>query len=309
MIDMTGWKMCEHGVSNSKWTVIEYIGKSKWKCVCECGNIRNVDGVSLRSGNSKSCGKCGTKKNRTIDMTGWKMWEHGVSNSKIIVLKQAPSNGGHALWECKCSCGNPTTFIVDGSNLRKGHTISCGCMRKGNNHKDYCNQTINNIFIGEVVGKNKQGSYLYDCICFCGNHFISDATRIINGHKQSCGCLKSKGEAKIKNILDNLNIKYKSEYPIEICGPNNCNRRIDFAVFVEETIKCFIEYQGEQHYNVNNVWHRPAADEEKRLYCKEKHIPLIEIPYTDYKALDEKYLLTKLEENCIEVIENKNTVL
>jgi len=32
MIDMTGWKMSEHGVPDSKWTVIKYAGKSKWQC-------------------------------------------------------------------------------------------------------------------------------------------------------------------------------------------------------------------------------------------------------------------------------------
>ena len=100
MIDMTNWVMKEHGIPDSKWTVISYSGKSKWKCQCECGNIKEVDGNCLRRGGSKSCGKCGSKKNHTIDMTGWKMWEHGVPNSKIIVIKQVPNKSGHALWEC-----------------------------------------------------------------------------------------------------------------------------------------------------------------------------------------------------------------
>lgn len=107
MIDMTGWKMKEHGIIDSRWTVLTYTGHSKWKCQCECGNIKLVDGNCLRRGGSKSCGKCGTKKTKTINMTGWKMWEHGVVDSKIIVIDQAPSRGGHALWNCKCNCGNP----------------------------------------------------------------------------------------------------------------------------------------------------------------------------------------------------------
>lgn len=31
-------------------------GKAAWNCDCTCGNIRNVLGTSLRSGNTKSCG-------------------------------------------------------------------------------------------------------------------------------------------------------------------------------------------------------------------------------------------------------------
>ena len=295
MIDMTGWKMKEHGIIDSRWTVLTYAGHSKWKCQCECGNIKLVDGNSLRRGGSKSCGKCGTKKTKTIDMTGWKMWEHGVVDSKIIVMEQAPSHGGHALWNCKCNCGNPQSFIVDGANLRTGHTLSCGCIRIGINQKDRSNTYINNIFVGKIVGKNNQGAYLYDCTCFCGNHFISDATRLINGHKSSCGCLHSKGEAKIQLLLDELHIKYQHEYAlIDLLGPHQQPRRIDFAIFDNNNIKAFIEYQGEQHTDNNNNWYSGDADIEKRNYCKKQNIPLIEIQYTDYNKLNKEYLLDLL---------------
>jgi hypothetical protein len=30
--------------------------RAYWKCRCECGNIVSVDGYSLRSGHTKSCG-------------------------------------------------------------------------------------------------------------------------------------------------------------------------------------------------------------------------------------------------------------
>ena len=55
-IDMTNWKMKEHGVPDSKWTVIDYAGNSKWNCLCECGTKKEVAGVTLRKGSSKSCG-------------------------------------------------------------------------------------------------------------------------------------------------------------------------------------------------------------------------------------------------------------
>ena len=66
-IDMTGWVMKEHGVPDSRLSVIERIceghpkyihKKSIWKCKCECGNTDYVyaDGYSLRKGKTKSCG-------------------------------------------------------------------------------------------------------------------------------------------------------------------------------------------------------------------------------------------------------------
>ena len=54
VIDLTGMKI-------NKWTVIKCVGRNKsggavWECICECGNVRNVDGRSLRNGSSKCCG-------------------------------------------------------------------------------------------------------------------------------------------------------------------------------------------------------------------------------------------------------------
>lgn len=52
-IDITGQKF-------NKWTVLSYsYSKNKaiyWKCQCDCGNIKEVDGSSVRYGKSKSCG-------------------------------------------------------------------------------------------------------------------------------------------------------------------------------------------------------------------------------------------------------------
>lgn len=44
-----------------RWTVIKFAGRdknreSKWECVCDCGNRKQVKGRSLRTGWSKSCG-------------------------------------------------------------------------------------------------------------------------------------------------------------------------------------------------------------------------------------------------------------
>lgn len=71
--DMTGWIMKEHGVPDSRWTVIKRVediispnGESHamWLCECSCNKhtIRAVRGKDLRSGNSKSCGCISAEK-------------------------------------------------------------------------------------------------------------------------------------------------------------------------------------------------------------------------------------------------------
>lgn len=70
------------------------------------------------------------------DMTGWKMWEHGVPDSRLIIVKQAedyiePKTGQHvARWLCECSCEEHNQIIVAGRDVRSGHTLSCGCYKK-----------------------------------------------------------------------------------------------------------------------------------------------------------------------------------
>lgn len=49
LIDLSNKKINE-------WTVIEYVGNYRWKCICSCGEIRYVHGYELRSGRAKSCG-------------------------------------------------------------------------------------------------------------------------------------------------------------------------------------------------------------------------------------------------------------
>lgn len=45
-----------------KLTALEVVGKSGrenvWLCRCECGNMTEVRLSNLRTGNTRSCGKC-----------------------------------------------------------------------------------------------------------------------------------------------------------------------------------------------------------------------------------------------------------
>ena len=54
VIDLTGKKF-------GKLTVLEYAGlsihnTSRWKCICECGTEKEIEGQSLRTSNTTSCG-------------------------------------------------------------------------------------------------------------------------------------------------------------------------------------------------------------------------------------------------------------
>ena len=71
-----------------------------------------------------------------VDMTGWNMWEHGIPDSRLTVIRQVDdyvdSAGEHyAQWLCHCNCeNNKEEFVVRGSHIKNGTTLSCGCLNK-----------------------------------------------------------------------------------------------------------------------------------------------------------------------------------
>ena len=74
-----------------------------------------------------------------------------------------------------------------------------------NNMKNYTNFTSNSgIKILEPAGKNYKNQMLWWCKCgYCKNIFIDIPARVLNGHKKSCGCLKSENCTKRK-----IEVKY-----------------------------------------------------------------------------------------------------
>ncbi len=55
-----------------------------------------------------------------VDLTGQKF-------GKLTVIERAENKGIQPCWLCKCKCGNEK--VIMGTNLRRGVTISCGCLR------------------------------------------------------------------------------------------------------------------------------------------------------------------------------------
>lgn len=66
------------------------------------------------------------------DMTGWKMWEHGIQDSRLTIIEQTEDhvqpNGVHrAMYLCQCECGKTT--IARGDSVKNGSIKSCGCLQ------------------------------------------------------------------------------------------------------------------------------------------------------------------------------------
>lgn len=262
-----------------------------WRCKCSCGNEKIVQGGSLRSGATQSCG-C-LNKERTSEAS-----KKDITNQRfgrLVALYATDKRSGSAIiWHCVCDCGNECDVAV--SCLTKGDTQSCGCLRKeqiGETHK----KDIAGLRFGKIVAlyatDKRSGTHIiWHCICDCGNECDVSIGKLTSGHTQSCGCIHSFGEQKIASILETKNINFKSQYTRNDCRYSKTNAmcRFDFALFDDsDNLLCVIEYNGIQHYQYKgsgwntreNFEKTVERDKEKYALCKQLNIPLYIIKYND----------------------------
>jgi len=70
-------------------TVIEYKGKSKWLCRCNCGKQTTVFGSNLVGGNTKSCG---CLQLETLEKGRQEQKTHGMTNTRFYKIWQCMKN-------------------------------------------------------------------------------------------------------------------------------------------------------------------------------------------------------------------------
>ena len=212
-------------------------------------------------------------------------------------------------WFCQCDCGN--TKVVRTHDLVGGKTTSCGCYQKEiaskigkktgpiNGKKVFPPKDISNQRFGRLIAlypttQKSHKATKWFCQCDCDNTTIVSISDLTTGNTSSCGCLKSKGQEKIANLLKSYNISFVTEKTFEdfIYSDSNGKPRFDFYVNNEY----IIEYDGIQHFQENNFFQlslkeQQQKDNEKNTWCKKNNIPIIRIPYTHLSKLQIKDLV------------------
>jgi len=193
------------------------------------------------------------------------------------------------LWHCKCSCGKECD--VNGSNLRNGHTTSCGCKKKITNKenaqktvKDLTNQKFGLLTALEPVEQRNHGCVVWKCQCDCGNIKYVRSSCLVDGMVKSCGCLVSWGEQVISSLLLKNNVFFETQKTFDSCRFLDTNALAKFDFYIEN--KYIVEFDGVQHFKTGG-WATEEKveliqehDNFKNQWCKENNIPLIRIPYT-----------------------------
>lgn len=156
--------------------------------------------------------------------------------------------------------------------------------------------------IDKTEYRDSQRNILYYCLCECGNYTLASGVELKRNRILSCGCLSSKGEAKINQLLSQMSISFFTQktFP-DLIGIGGGKLKFDFY-FNYQGNTFVIEYQGQQHYKSSDyfggeqqfAWQQ-ANDNLKREYCQNNGIKLIEIPYFEYENINIDYLKEKLK--------------
>ena len=123
-----------------------------YKCRCKCGNFKTVRINILTHGDVKSCG-CLKEQQDNINLIPNQMTDiMGQRFGKLVALTpfhKLNDKKKEMWWNCKCDCGN--ICKVRGISLRRGDTMSCGCLSQSHGE-----------FLIEQLLKENNISYIYD---------------------------------------------------------------------------------------------------------------------------------------------------
>lgn len=100
--DLTGQKI-------GRWQILSLAGKKPgyneylWNCRCECGTAKQVNGSTIKTGRSKSCGCYSADLVRKHGMDGtptYNAWAHMLTRCNNVRHKQYPEYGGRGIKVC-----------------------------------------------------------------------------------------------------------------------------------------------------------------------------------------------------------------
>ena len=176
------------------------------------------------------------------DLTGWEQ-----PNGKLVVICQADDyispNGKHfAQWLCKCKCGNPNPIIVSANNLKRNHTISCGCVQKEKARKTNKKDNMYDLNSQDYgIGYTSKGEEFwfdkedYNLISSYSGWYYDAHGYVV--HKDDKGILFL--HRLIMGVVDpNMDVNHKNHPPRNEHKHNNCKKNLEIVTRSQNNMNC-----------------------------------------------------------------------
>ena len=119
-------------------------GNVVWECICECGNTAYVSSRNLLRKDTQSCG-CILEEKRDIT-------DQHFGQLVALYPDENSPKGRPQKWICRCElCKKLCSVSI--SNLRNGHTKSCGCLHN-NEYRTMVEGTCLEVIASDKISKN-----------------------------------------------------------------------------------------------------------------------------------------------------------
>lgn len=263
--------------------------KMKWLCE-DCGCIYECRFGHIKTYKMSKCRKCSIDNQaniRRIDMSDLKkffvdkgyqpMFEKIENKHQSVPLK---NKKGYIVFSNYYNIKNGSEGkIIDSKNPYSINNIQKYII--DNNIK--C-KLISNTYI------NASTNMIFECEC--GRHFKTTWASFLSNRKHRCdicGKRRSRGELKVEEWLSNNGLEFENEYRLDGCKYKRL-LPFDIAVFKSDTLKGLIEIDGLQHFEEvlyfggkKNFERQKKVDLIKNKFCENNNIPLLRIPYWEFK--------------------------
>ena len=263
---------------------------------CKCNNVFSTTFTTFRRDNKRQCDDC-------VGI----LWKHNriknyIENKSVSGCKLLSKNckGVNNKIKIRCPCGN--TFKTTLNNFKRQNKRKCDDCNSNlldyGDVKQYIESNSNcKLLSTEYKGIDKRMKFL----CECGEVFETSLNSFKHANKRQCyicGNATSSRERETLKYLKDKRINFLSEYSFSDCR-NIHPLPFDFAIFNDDKeILFLIEIDGEQHYypvnfggcsdQIATKQHLKAKrnDRIKSRYCKSHNIPLLRIPYWEFKNIE-----------------------
>lgn len=225
----------------------------------------------------------------------WKVIEANVINPNTTAKNYI---GKPIFSKCICTKCNETIRYFKNNELSKASQQCKKCTlieRNTENRAIQIGQVYGHLKVIEDAGYKQVGDKrrhysLCECL-LCGNKKEIRDNSLLTGNTVSCGCIASKGEQEIKNLLNQNQILYDYDclYP-DLLKETGRRLRFDFIIYNEDgSINRFVEFDGNQHKtgmwggswsNLESFEVINERDKIKNEFCLKHNLILIRVPYS-----------------------------
>lgn len=282
--------------------------------LCKCGNKFKTSYKRFKGQNKRQCNECGKKIRIKKTILNFKKYAHLSpvtkpkshedftkdvykvhGNNYTILGKYTNSKNKILVKHNKCGYEwevTPNNFIHKGSRcpICYGNNIK----KDTKEFKEIVKNLVGDEYevLGEYVNANINILMKHN---ICGHIWEMNPANFIYSGARCPLCVISKGEDKVKEYLEEYNIKYDIQHTFKDC--KNINT-LPFDFYLTEQ-GLLIEYDGEQHYRPVNfggcsddeallIHNRTKKhDKIKNQYCLKNKIPLLRIPYWDFDNIED----------------------